>query len=100
MARRLLEAAFELTDAAHLTRQSQLSDRDQAVRHWLVALVADDGQGETEVRGRLRDPMPPATLTKTSDLANEMRRRFSSTARIMCSRLMSMPLAIRRTIAF
>src|SRR5260370_33105 len=56
MPRRLVEAAFELTDAAHFACQSQLADHDQAVRHWPVDHVADDRQRETEVGGRLRDP--------------------------------------------
>src|SRR5260370_22059594 len=55
MTRRLLEAAIKLAHAAHLARQSQLSDDNQAVRQGPVARVAVDGQGKTKVGGRLRD---------------------------------------------
>jgi hypothetical protein len=47
MPSRLLKAALELADAAHLTRQPQLTDDNQAVWQWPVVLVADDRQGKT-----------------------------------------------------
>jgi hypothetical protein len=41
----LLEAALELADTAHLARQPQLTDDNQAVRQGPVVVVADDRQG-------------------------------------------------------
>src|SRR6266850_2097703 len=55
MPSRLLETALELAHAAHLTRQTQLTNDNEAVRQGAVVLVADDRQGETEIGGRLRD---------------------------------------------
>src|SRR5262249_62165741 len=52
---RVLEAALEVADATPLACKSHLSDHDQAVRYWPGLHVADDGQGETEVGGRLGD---------------------------------------------
>src|SRR5258708_39878016 len=56
MTSRLLQAALELAHAAHLARQPQLTDDNQAVWQWPVVLVADDRQGKTEIGGRLRHP--------------------------------------------
>ena len=52
---RLREAALELAHAAHLACQSQLADHNQAVRQGPVEIVAEDGQGKTEIGGRLSD---------------------------------------------
>src|ERR1700681_4719271 len=63
---RLLEAALELADAAHLTRQSQLTDNNQAVWQGPVVVVADDRQGESEISGRL--PHPDAARDADEDV--------------------------------
>src|SRR5580704_6861657 len=56
VAGRLLEAALELADAAHLPRQPQLTDANPGVRQGPVVVVADVRQGESEISGRLLHP--------------------------------------------
>ena len=65
-----------------------------------VAQARRDGGDHGEVRRRLVDLMPPATLTKTSSPTRFSPARFSSTARSSDRRFWSMPLAIRRALPY